>query len=80
MSKYIAVAQSILGNYNQNYRYETRTKLPHEYTTTIMYQGRHNTTSTKSRTMLAMSTQLLSGINPYHFSVTTYTNVPATLQ
>ncbi len=51
MSKYIAVAQSILGNYK--YRYATRTKLPHEYTTTIMYQSRHKTTSTKSRTMLA---------------------------
>ena len=51
MSKYIAVAQSMLGNYK--YRYATRTKLPHEYTTTTMYQSRHNTTSTQYRTMLA---------------------------
>ena len=53
MSRYIAVAQSILGNYNPQLPVQNRTKLPHEYTTTIMYQSRHNTTSTKSRTMLA---------------------------
>ncbi len=28
------------------------TKLPHDYTTTIMCQSRHKTTSTKSRTKL----------------------------
>ncbi len=83
----------VLGNYNPKLQVRKPVLSYHmKYTTTIMYQSRLKTISTKYRTKLSheytttimyladpqrMSTQLLSCIQPT-LSVKAHTNVPAT--